>query len=297
MGTLPVNKDDGIRRKIAGIVTWSSGSRRAPHKPLQLLIAIANIQHDGTRLIRFADVEPKLHGALSTFGPVRKSKHPEYPFWHLQSDGIWEIKSDEPVQLRRGSLNPTAKQLRVTNAKAGFTLPVHEALEQSPDLQIDVIHDILDSHFPASIHEDIIRYFGLSVRCAPKRIAGLTGEFYHSVLSAYGGVCAISNFAVRINGDVIGVEPAHIVWPQAGGKDVIPNGIAMTTLHRKLFHMGVFAIDANYRVQLSPIARGPSGFMETLGQFAGKKISLPADQSQFPLQDALLWHRTQVFRG
>ncbi len=40
----------------------------------------------------------------------------------------------------------------------------------------------------------------------------------------------------------IGVVAAHIKWFQAHGADDVPNGIAMCSLHRKVFDLGAFKI-------------------------------------------------------
>src|SRR5688572_24831180 len=117
-----------LRNKIAQIIQWKSGARRAPHKPLQLLLMIAHVQKGGGRLVSFEMIEPKLRAALAAFGHVRKSIHPEYPFWHLKNDDFWEVQSDDKIILRKQSANPTAKELRMKNAAAGFLAPYYSTL-------------------------------------------------------------------------------------------------------------------------------------------------------------------------
>jgi putative restriction endonuclease len=290
------NHGDELRTKVAQLITWRSGAKRAPHKPLQLLLAIANAQNGGPRLQPFSEIESKLRAALDTFGPVRKSTHPEYPFWHLRTDQIWEVDSEGQVNMRRGSLNPSAKQLRDRKARGGLLSHYFEALRNSPALQMDLIHDVLDTHFPSSIHEDIINFFGLILKQGEREPSRDVIQFRQHVLAAYDGACAISNFSVRMEDSILGVEATHVLWPQAGGKNSLINAIAMTTLHRKLFHLGVFTIDSNYRVRVSKNARGTNGFNDVVGQFDGKKIGLPSDTGKHPDQDALGWHRDQVFR-
>ena len=257
---------------------------------------VAHVQKGGQRLVPFEQIEPKLRKALLAFGPIRKSTHPEYPFWHLQSDNIWEVQSEGEVILRQQSANPTAKQLRLKKAAGGFLQNDFAVLKASPALQTDVIHDILDTHFPTSIHEDIVDFFGLLMRSKDNEPHKSSVNFRREVLSAYGDVCAVSNFSVRMDDTVFGVEPAHLLWPQAGGQSVVNNAIAMTPLHRKLFHLGVFTIDSNCRVRISKFSKGSNGFSDLLGQFEGKKISLPGDTKAHPDQDALQWHREEVFR-
>jgi len=38
-------------------------------------------------------LEPDLERLLFEFGPPRKAYHPEYPFWRLQNDGVWEVRT------------------------------------------------------------------------------------------------------------------------------------------------------------------------------------------------------------
>jgi putative restriction endonuclease len=290
------NKGNELRDRLGRIITWRSGSKRAPNKPLQLLQMVANVQRGGPRMVSFATLEPKLRSALLTFGPNRRSVHPEYPFWHLQNDQVWEIVSQGEVALRHGSVNPTAKELRVKQAKGGFIESYFNALSTSPSLQTDVIHDILDSHFPTSIHEDIVSFFGLSLVPSGDVPPQTDADFRNEVLSAYDGVCSLTNFSVKLEQSILAVEPAMILWPQAGGRNVVTNAIAMTPLHRKLFHLGVFSVDEHYRVRVSGAVKGNNGFAELVGQFEGRKIILPANTAQFPDQDALCWHREEVFR-
>lgn len=287
---------DGFRRKIDKIVTWKAGARRAPNKPLQLLLMIACVQRGTPRMVPFAEMEQPLRDALIAFGPARKSVHPEYPFWHLQNDDVWDVLHDGKIRLRKDSSNPTAKELRDKCAAGGFLEKDYQSLKSSSVLQNDVIQDILNAHFPTSVHEDILSFFGLTITHKStdplKSISALRRE----VLLAYDQTCAISNFSLRLDNTIVGVEPAYLLWPQAGGRNEITNVVAMTPLHRKLFHLGVFTIDTTYRVRVSKRLSANNGFSELMGNYDGKKISLPADRSCHPSQDALEWHREEVFR-
>lgn len=74
------------------------------------------------------------------------------------------------------------------------------------------------------------------------------------------------------------------------------NAIALTTLHRKLFHLGVFTVDADYRIRISGQASEHS-LPGLLDQFAAKKISVPSNQHDQPDKECLEWHASEVFRG
>lgn len=64
---------------IEKIRPWKRGDRRAPHKPLLLLLALGRIQRGESRLVAFSEVEDDLRRLLKKYGPSRQSYHPEYP--------------------------------------------------------------------------------------------------------------------------------------------------------------------------------------------------------------------------
>ena len=184
-----------LRKRISEIIPWHAGGQRAPNKPLMLLLAIANVQKGHEPLVSYRDIEPKLREALRIFGPVRKAHFPEYPFWHLKTDKVWRVISDSPIKLRKGSSNPSGAELRRKNARGGFLPEYAEELVLSADLQAQVIHEILDRHFPRSIHEDIVEFFELRMPNEPAETGESGHAFRNSVIEAYGGKCAVSGFS------------------------------------------------------------------------------------------------------
>jgi putative restriction endonuclease len=294
-----------LQKLIASIVTWKKEEQRAPHKPLMLLLALANLQAAGQRLQLFTDIEPKLTRAMDLFGPAGRVPTPQYPFCRLLNDklnkedpvGMWEMQADGKMQVRQGSKDPQKEELRAKRARAGFIEPYFKLLLSDKALQDRIIHQILDAHFPPSIHEDLLAFFNLCVGGPPEQDPIPAGDFRQRVLQAYGWQCAVSHFSVSFRKTTLGVEPAHIRWPQAGGSHSVSNAAALSTLHRKLFHLGVFTIDSDYRVQVSPGATEEALPPGMLSQFHGKKIRLPSNPKDYPDKESLAWHQAEVFRG
>ena len=248
-------------------------------------------------MISFAEVEKPLSDALNHFGPAGRVPTPQYPFWRLLNDGLWEVKADGDLIRRKSNTDPTKSSLIKFNAKAGFTHEYFDLLSSDPTIQTQVIHQILDSHFPSSIHEDIVLYFSLSVGEVKTSDAVSYPKFRDTVLSTYESRCAVSGFRGLINGSTVGVEAAHICWPQAGGLNDIVNGLALSSLHRKLFHLGAFTIDENYRVVISPRFIGDGLIGQQLAGLNGKPIKLPNSTEFHPNQKCLSWHSKEVFRS
>jgi putative restriction endonuclease len=293
-----MNSETNFLQRISDIRVYKKNRERAPSKPLFLLLLISDLQKDLSRLRPFPEVEGRLTEALRIFGLATKSGSvaPQYPFWRLQNDGLAEFHSDIPNQIRQGSSDPTKSSLRNTKSCSGLTSKDFQLLSGNLPLQSVVVHQILEQHFPRSIHEDLIRFFNLRIAGMRSEDMRTEGEFRTNVLTAYGNRCAISDYGIEFLGQLPGLEAAHICWPQAGGNDDVSNGIAMNSLATKLFHLGLFGIDHQFRVVVSDSAREfPSS--NFLAQIRGKSIRVPLEGALKPDPDALKWHLKWVFKG
>lgn len=85
--------------RVAGLRQWAANGVRAPHKPLLVLYALGRSQRDGGGELVYSAVEEDLKELLAEYGPGRKTT-PAYPFHHLVSDGVWQVRTD------RGSGSP-----------------------------------------------------------------------------------------------------------------------------------------------------------------------------------------------
>ena len=87
-----MTKTDQILERFRHLNVWKRGDVRAPHKPLLVLYALGRLQAGSDRLIPYSEIDGPLTRLLDEFGPPRRSAHPELPFYHLQTDGVWEIE-------------------------------------------------------------------------------------------------------------------------------------------------------------------------------------------------------------
>ncbi|MDQ0933618.1 putative restriction endonuclease [Streptomyces turgidiscabies] len=79
--------------RIAKLRQWTRSGTRAPHKPLLLLHALGRFQQDADSELRYSVVEKDLQSLLTEYGPPNRTT-PAYPFHHLVSDGVWEVRTD-----------------------------------------------------------------------------------------------------------------------------------------------------------------------------------------------------------
>ncbi|MGC5328319.1 phosphorothioated DNA-binding restriction endonuclease [Brevibacillus sp. SYSU BS000544] len=277
-----------LKQKFTNLTIWKKSGQRAPHKPLLILYALGEFQKGKTNL-QYEEVREKLKNLLIEFGPPRKSYHPEEPFVRLLGDGIWDLTF--PIDKR----NFSDKLLLRESVAGGFNNEVIELLQKNNQLVQEITSQILQEHFPETMHEDILEEVGLNNSLYYKKHRD--PEFRERIIRAYEYSCVVCGFNVRLGRNLVAIEAAHIKWHQVGGPDIEQNGIALCSLHHKLFDRGVFTISFDNRLLVSEDAHGTSGFEEWLMRFHGKNLRQPIRPEYAPKDSFIHWHVKEVFRG
>jgi putative restriction endonuclease len=283
--------------QIAKVATWRRGDQRALHKPLLLLLALSEWTH-GRRSLPFVKYADRLAKLICEFGPPRRAVHPEYPFWRLQRDGVWTVQAKGELRKRRSNTDPTRSSLIACHAAGTFSDCVVAELTAHPDRVATAIEVILANHFPATLHDDIRSELGIMCEQPSTRRSGKRDpRFRAAVLQAYGFRCAICGFGLRLVHSPIGLEAAHIRWHQYGGPDETNNGVAMCTLHHKLFDLGAFTLSPRLRVLVSDAVTGSDDLDSYLLRFHNTALARSVHFDDKPALEHLSWHRKEVFRG
>jgi len=282
-------------RRIDSLKVWSRGEERAPHKPLLLLLALGELQR-GNESIAFAQCKERLTNLLREFGPSRRSYHPEFPFWHLQSDQVWTAVPARDLAPRRAGNSPSAKYLIAAETNGRFPEPLADLLRSSPHLVSEAAQRLLERHFPETLHPDILAAVGLEIGRQTTTRKARDPRFRERIMVAYQYACAVCDLDIRIGNTTVGLEAAHIQWHQAGGPDIEPNGLALCTLHHKLFDLGAFTLGDDHRMLVSEHAHGGQRFEETLLRYHGRPIKSPIRPDHRPAHRYSGWHRKEVFK-
>src|SRR5262249_43842367 len=156
---------------------------------------------------------------------------------------------------------------------------------------------LLETHFPESIHADILSAVGLILGVDKAAAKKRDPQFRQRVLTAYEYRCAVCGFDVRLGSVVIALDAAHIRWFQAGGPDHETNGLALCVLHHKTFDLGAFTVNHEGVLLVSDQAHGTAGFHEVLMSHHAKLVRSPQRQEWKPAPASLNWHGKEVFKG
>lgn len=286
---------DQLERAVENLRVWQRGGQRAPHKPLLVLLLLGRSLQGRQRLVPFTDIEEDLRGLLRDFGPPRRSHHPELPFWHLQSDGIWELPEADRTRLRPGGSPPVSSVRTLTG---GIPEPLWHRLRDDPDLTRDLARRLLESHFPGSLHDDILERTAIGTLEALMRpVQRRDPQFRLRVLRAYEYRCAVCGYDGRLDTVPVGIEAAHVRWWAAGGPDDVDNGLALCSLHHKAFDLGVIGLSPELLVEVSQGFHGHERAHEYVSRFAGAPALRPQSGTPLVHEAHRRWHGTEVFRG
>lgn len=282
--------------------------RRAPHKPLLLLLALGRVLNGKERLVAYRDVQEPLTGLLKHYGPKRDHYHAFHPFWRLCNDeGLWEIPGFEDM--------PRGKDDRVNEggllenaARGGFPGPLHQVLKADRELVRKAAHQLLNEHFPQSLHESILQDVGLADIELPESAQESAARqkrnpnFRRDVLNAYERCCAVCGFDIRLEDNLLGLEAAHIYWHAYGGPDEVRNGLALCTFHHRSLDKGALGLqqapgDDGFQVLVSSDINGSSNATRWLLDYAGKPLRPPWNKKHGPNPEYVKWHFKEVFHG
>jgi putative restriction endonuclease len=282
-------------RLFHDITVWSRGDQRAPNKPLLILYALGCWSH-GIVLLSYSDVHTDLSKLLNEFGPPRRTPHPEQPFWRLQNDGVWVVSGvSQPLNSDRF---PHIADLQRQGVKGQFAPVLQELMRTDPSIVGDIARHLLASHFPESLHQEILSAVDLSIDDDVGVAGGRRDPgFRRQVLTAYEYQCAVCGFQLLLTGIPVALDAAHIKWHQASGPAVVQNGICLCVLHHKTFDLGVFTVGSDSVVTVSEEASGICGFQEAILSFHGKTLRSPIQQEARPAAEFIDWHWREVFRG
>lgn len=292
-----------IVARLASLRQHQSGGQRSPHKPLLVLLALGRLALSGSSELPWSVAETVLADLIAEFGPPSKTSRVQsaaYPFTRLRTDGVWVLDHNVQMDL----VGPLVRK-QVT----GQLEPSVEAeLRAEPALIRAAARELVVSNFPETVVSDVLEAVGLD----PQEVLG-SGELLSktrdgererkrdagwrfAVLEAWDRQCAFCGYDGQFAGSSVGVEAAHVRWFAFDGPDSLDNGLALCSLHHKLFDMGVLGLSNRLTIMVSArfSARTPAG--RAIYDLHGLDLS-PRPGTAVPAANHVSWHARQVFKG
>jgi putative restriction endonuclease len=114
------------------------------------------------------------------------------------------------------------------------------------------------------------------------------------VLRAYDQRCAISGLKLINGGGRAEVDAAHIRPVEAGGPDIVSNGIALSGTAHWMFDRGLIGLADDLTILVSRQANDPDAVRAFINQ-SGQAFP-PLRSSERPHPHFLNWHREHCFK-
>ncbi|MGI5444568.1 phosphorothioated DNA-binding restriction endonuclease [Streptomyces sp. CA-243310] len=284
--------------RTAKLRQWTRSGTRAPHKPLLFLYALGRFQQDARAELRHSAVEEDLKQLLAEYGPSNKTT-PAYPFHHLVSDAVWEVRTDHG----QGSPGSGVRELRASGAAGQLAPELRAALRREPSLLGRMARVLLDLNFPPSLHDELCGAVGLELEPAEtEQLSTVRRQrdrrMRELVLTAYEYQCAFCGYDGRIGAVPVGLEAAHVRWWAFGCPDDVDNGLCLCSLHHRLFDKGVLGVGDGHRILVSQrfVGRSPAA-REHVIALAGRPLIGPQAGARPVAAAHRSWHTSQVFHG
>jgi putative restriction endonuclease len=276
----------------------------APHKPL-LLLVVLELAEKGELPAELLPLSPALAFRFATFWTIvahRRRQRPDVrlPFFHLQSDGVWQ-----PLDERG---EPATDRKRAIQAKLD---PGFVAFACDPVAREQARRRLIARYFEPKERIELYALVGLPAPTEdemaaeaqaerPGRLRGKGREarFRLDVVPAYGYTCALTGLRVTtIEGATI-IDAAHIHQFAHSGNNELQNGIALCKNAHWLFDGGLWSLDDDYRVIVANERFDEDApDQKPLAAYAGERIRLPKDEGLWPDRKHLAWHREKKLAG
>lgn len=302
---------------------WDERSNfRAPHKPL-LLLAVMDLFAEGQITTNLIELSPEL-GEMFTlywsrvFPPqMGKRGNIAMPFWHLQSDGFWQLlprPGYEAVLAGSGKIHSAS---RINELSFGAKLDdALYALLQTENGRSQLRHILITTYFSEPVQEALLEQTAVNVaaftyseellhqaRQQQKAIkeANIPAPvrdqaFRRAIVKAYDHRCAICGVRILTADGHTAVAAAHIIpWSKSHNDDP-RNGLALCHLCHWTFDEGLVTFSDRYEVKTSPQLATTPNLPGHLLTSAGRGLIGPADNMLWPFVDSIRWHRQKIFR-
>lgn len=293
---MDIDQRNHIKKMFSTINTHKQGDRRSPHKPLLVLYALANsLRFAKNKKFLFEEINEPLQDLIEEYGNKGSPPRSEYPFWRLSKDDIWKLDNCDEIR-ENSSGDVKVSDLKKYRTTGFIPHEIYAALSSDTDLLQEVVSEILEHHFPPTLHKSILSRVGLDIETKIKRKR--CPDFQEVVLNAYRYKCAVCGYNIKHQQRVIGLEAAHIKMHSRNGPCIVNNGLALCRSHHYLFDSGLLFVSNKYEVKVSNKAHGDDPcFSELLKKFHNKKIFLPLERKNYPSGEYLHWHESEIFNG
>lgn len=292
----------------------------APHQPILLLSIIELIEQKKVSKNKISP-SPELFETFVKYWSIIENRKPNLamPFYHLTKKGFWHHKANPEYEraLQVTTQIKTVSKLREIIAYGYFDNDLFELLKQPESRELirqsiiekyfvskkqEITDLIIEEHKISEYSQKILEQVKHAFSAGEKFIPFKTdmnvrkAAFRRAIMSIYDYTCAVCQLHIMTLDNVSVTEAAHIIPFSVSGNDDVRNGISLCQLHHWAFDRGLISLSNDYTVIVSElmVERGPDQWL--LKTMKGNEILLPRKHEEYPAQEAMEYHREEVFK-
>lgn len=285
--------------QLTALRQYHGDGKRAPHKPLLVLLALGQLANTGSSAMPWSVVQARLGDLLAEFGTSSTcgTASAAYPFTRLRSDGVWQLTRDVP--------NDNVGPLNAEPIEGHFTSEIEQELLRSSDSLNAVARALVESQFPLTIAPDVLTAVGLDPDVifgspfgsrSAAQVRKRDANWRRQIVAAWDRSCAFCGFDGALHGAPVGIEAAHIRWFNFGGPDSPDNGLALCSLHHKLLDRGAIGLRDPGTISVSESFSAVGAMGRAVYELHGRELR-PRPGTALPAEEYVMWHRLEVFKG
>ncbi|GAB3436839.1 HNH endonuclease [Actinophytocola sediminis] len=265
-----------------------------------MLFALGQLAATGSSAFTWTTAAQRLADLIRDFGPPSSStpaQRAAYPFTRLRSDKIWTLDRDVPMDR--------VQPLTATRVVGQLAPPLENAL-RDPKTASAAARQLVEAEFPPTIAPDVLLAVGLdpdTVLTSPEQVTAprkRQRSWSAAILTAWNRQCAFCGFDGQLGATTVGIEAAHIRWFNFDGPDSPDNGLALCSLHHKLFDHGALGLHPEpgegLRITVSASFTSRTTAGQTVYELHKRQLQ-PRPGTTPPTAAHINWHTRQVFKS
>ncbi|MBC2717466.1 MAG: HNH endonuclease [Desulfobacteraceae bacterium] len=294
---------------------------QAPHKPFVLL---SIMDHFAQGVITKKIIEPTFD-LVETFNiywqtimPLGTKGNMAYPFPRLQNDGIWRLIPNPGFKDRINIASIfSMKKLREVCVGARFDDELFILLSK-PETREQLRFALINHYFDKDIRAAVLECGNVNIKAYEySRTLLMLNEkansygndtenksqnkkvrdqgFRKAIVTLYEHRCALCGIRMLTPEGHTVVEAAHIIAWRESHDDSPTNGMSLCRLCHWSFDEGLMSVSKNYEVMVSKRVSTEKNFPGHVLTLSDRAIFKPEDNSFWPGQENLEWHRGKKF--
>ena len=328
---MPISILEKYIQKVTNLKRDKAHGPPSLHKPLLLLTIIELIEHGQIQENKILYSQVLRETFKNYWSQVRRGRGNDVlPFYHLTGDKFWHLHANvsQKTKLKTAPQIKTISDLNEIVAYATLDEPLFVLLADPQDREC-IRQALIDKYFSNSKQEiaDLIKEqqnirsqeieeyseslientsdpFSLynphrQVASTQRKSLVRSVGFRQAIMRIYDHTCVVCGLRVCIDGKSI-TDAAHIAPFHKFHNDDVRNGISLCKSHHWAFDEGLISLDSlddTYKIIISPSIPQCKSTEWLFTKLKGEKIAqLPDDKQQYPAQEALEWHREEIFR-